>query len=147
MGAAACALSGAFVSPAQASTSVHFSASFAEFSCGVDRCGTGVVAQFGKASFVLNFGDPLCTAELPALVTVTFTDGSTLMWCQIGIDRVAVPGGLIEPFTGPFNVIGGTGVFAGATGSGVQNAIWVNDANTGDTRVAHRAYSGTLTVP
>jgi len=133
---------------AGASTTVRFEASFAESLCeGGNPCGSAVVASFGTGSYLLHFGDALCTAEQPALVTLTLTDGSTLRWCQIGINRVDVQGGLIEPFSGPFTVLDGTGVFAGATGGGIQVAIWVHDRETGELRVARRHYNGTLTLP
>ena len=143
---AAGALLAAGVGGAQASTTVRLEATISESSCGGSLCGTGVVAGYGKASTTLSGGDPRCTTEEPNLVTITVASGS-LTWCQIGFDRVPHPTGQAEPFAGTFTVIGGTGAFAGASGAGVQTAIWAFDPDTHELRLSHRHYSGTLTLP
>ena len=84
---------------------------------------------------------------LRARVTLSFTDGSTLQWCQLADNRVDVQGGLIEPFAGSFTVIGGTGMFAGAQGSGDRVGILVHDTKTGELRVTRRHYSADIVVP
>src|SRR3989442_15403402 len=110
---AAAALFVAGASPAQASTTLRFEATFSEFVseslCGSDWptfCGTGFVAQFGSAS-IFSTGplpDPDCTSlSLVRKVTITVADG-TLTLCQ----RFRVDLGFIV-----FTVKDGAGVFAG----------------------------------
>lgn len=143
---AAGSLLAAGVGAAQASTTIRFEATISESTCGSSLCGTGVVAGYGKASTTFSGGDSRCTTEEPNLVTITVASGS-LTWCQIGLDRVPHPTGQGEPFAGTFTVIGGTGAFAGASGAGVQTAIWGFDPDTHELRLSHRHYSGTLTLP
>ena len=97
-------------------------------------CGSGSVAGYGAADYLLvPTASPVplpngCSA-VDAQVTVTLRDGSGSLTvavqgtaCFPGNSQQA-PGALKSfgnPFTatGPFTVTGGTGVFAGATGSG-----------------------------
>jgi hypothetical protein len=91
-------------------------------------------------------GSPSCTASLPNLVTITVA-GGTLTACQVGRGcppTPPVPTGLAGPFCGPFTVIEGTGVFAGASGGGTHICGFVGLVST---FVAQCLYSGTLTLP
>jgi hypothetical protein len=132
--------------PAQASTTLRFEATFSEFVseslCGSDWptfCGTGVVAQFDSAS-IFSTGplpNPDCTAlSLRRELTITVA-GGTLRLCQ-----------LLPVFT----VIGGTGVFAGASGGGtasgtVQTRVPASCIEPLLLPTCHIVYSGTLTLP
>jgi hypothetical protein len=97
---------------------------------GADLCGKGVVHGFGTATGSFTF--------FPTERVITLdSDGSTL--------RLAlVPTDLTGPtLAGTWTIIDGTGVFAGASGSGV---IWATETGVpvpSDT--AH--YRGTLTLP
>jgi hypothetical protein len=100
----------------------------------LDFCGTGTVSGFGPASYELQgtgitpIPNSQCLA-VTAVVTITLADQSgsfaadaTATVCFPGNSHTA-PGhlkSLGNPFkaTGSFVITGGTGVFAGATGSG-----------------------------
>jgi hypothetical protein len=95
-------------------------------------------------------GDARCPARTTGSTVATWPDGSTLTteehWliCFPGWSRAA-PGGLLsygnpETSTGTYEIIGGTGVFAGITGSGTVTA-----KIAGDILVIH--YSGTVMLP
>ena len=129
--AAALLAAGAGAGPAQATTTVTFRATFSEFLCGATFCGTGVVAQFGSASilFTTLIFTPPC--EFDATITVT---GGTLKETH----------GCLGEKGGPFTVMGGTGVFAGASGGGTVNCVNFMPALAHDTRCV---YKGTLTLP
>jgi hypothetical protein len=96
---------------------------------GIDLCGKGVVHGYGTATATFTF--------FPTERVITLdSDGSTL--------RIAlVPTDLSPPLLhGTWAIEGGTGVFAGATGSGV---IWATETGVpvpSDT--AH--YVGTITL-
>jgi len=97
---------------------------------GVDLCGKGIVHGFGTATGTFTF--------FPTeRVFILDSDGSTL--------RIAlVPTDLSPPtLAGTWTVIGGTGVFAGATGSGTIWATGTGVPVPSDT--AH--YRGTITLP
>jgi hypothetical protein len=96
---------------------------------GVDLCSKGVVHGFGTATGAFTF------SPLERVFTLD-SDGSTL--------RIALaPVDLSPPvLTGTWTVIGGTGVFAGATGSGMIWATVTGVAGPSDT--AH--YRGTITL-
>lgn len=102
-------------------------------SCGTAFfCGNGTVAGFGSASFVLNVtGAPTPSGrceEVPATITVTLAGGAGTLDVS-GTGLVCFPGrsgdapGALRSFgnpfraTGTFTVTGGTGAFAGATGT------------------------------
>jgi hypothetical protein len=97
---------------------------------GADLCGKGVVHGYGTATGSFTF--------FPTERVITLdSDGSTL--------RLAlVPTDLTGPtLAGTWTVIDGTGVFAGASGSGVIWATTTGVPVPSDT--AH--YLGTLTLP
>jgi hypothetical protein len=95
-------------------------------------------------------GDPRCPARTTGSTTATWPDGSTITteehWliCFPGSSRSA-PGGLVsygnpETSSGTYTLVGGTGAFAGITGSGTITATIA-----GDILVIH--YSGTFNLP
>jgi hypothetical protein len=97
---------------------------------GIDLCGKGVVHGYGTATGTFTF--------FPTERVFTLdSDGSTL--------RIAlVPTDLSPPtLAGTWTIEGGTGVFAGATGSGVIWATTTGVPVPSDT--AH--YVGTITLP
>jgi hypothetical protein len=120
-------------------------------------CGTARIDGFGKATRTLGItgatpGVPVGCDTLTAIEHMILdSDGSildlavTAALCHPGGSSTA-PGqqgrSQGNPFqaTGTFEVIGGTGVFAGAAGSGTLTAIGAGDAIVID-------YSGTLTLP
>jgi hypothetical protein len=136
----------ALVAPAAASTTVPFRAIFVESGCApLTICGAGNVAGLGHVEqtvLVINGCGPGCT-----LRTMTFENGSTLVThgATTGID---IPGNSEEAqstanpvwIRGVWTIVGGTGDFAGATGSG-----------TGDIHVASgqstTRLTGTITLP
>lgn len=83
---------------------------------GFDFCGKGLVHRFGTTTTTLNFtgavpgpGDCL-TATADRTITLD-SDGSTL--------SIAITGTICDQkLDASFTIIGGTGVFAGASGSG-----------------------------
>jgi len=95
-------------------------------------CGTGTIAGYGAASFVLvPTGVPVPAdgcLEIPAQVILTLADGGGTLTLS-GTGLACTPGrsgeapGQERSFgnplraTGTFSVTGGTGVFAGATGT------------------------------
>ena len=103
-------------------------------------CGTGTVEGYGEATITVNPtsigpgpGAP-CFQSITAVATVTLSDGSGTLTidaagvlCQPGNTAFAPPlhsAGLLKTFGSPFTVsiiyevIGGTGVLAGASGEG-----------------------------
>ena len=128
---AAAAVLAAGAGPGRATTTVEFRATFSEFPCGATFCGTGVVAQVGRASilFTTLIFTPPC--EFNAMITVA---GGTLTETH----------GCLGEKGGPFTVTGGTGVFTGARGGGTVNCPNFKPALARDTRCL---YNGTLTLP
>jgi hypothetical protein len=150
------ALCGAFLglvlaTPAGAGTTTSFESTFqlhlgrgvAPLPCSVDFCAVGTVAGFGEATLsgdVTSFtpipGTSFC-ANLTATGTITLADGSTLSLMATGIECTTgnsrnTFGSLVSygnPFSivGTYTVTGGTGVFAGASGSGGFNVQEAGD--------------------
>jgi hypothetical protein len=136
----------ALVAPAAASTTVPFRAIFVESGCApLTICGAGNVAGLGhveRTVLVINGCGLGCT-----LRTIWFENGSTLVThgATTGID---IPGNsgdgqsTANPawIRGAWTIVGGTGDFAGATGTG-----------TGDIHVAAgqstTRLTGTITLP
>ena len=126
--------------------------------CAVAFCGGGQIVGYGKAELTL-----VATSVLPTSVagcgfalavtgaaTIELQEGSTLLleeagtYCLPGGSHFA-PGNFVVSYGNPleieasYTIVGGSGVFAGAIGTGT-NAIH----QAGDTQVA--VYTGTLTV-
>ena len=119
--------------PASAETTTVFKADLHDNfrDCpGADLCGKGVVHRYGTATTSFTF--------FPTVRVITLdSDGSTLR-------LELVPTDLSDPtLAGTWTVIDGTGVFAGASGSGVVRATTTGVPVPSDT--AH--YRGTLTLP
>ncbi len=150
--------------PASASTTSSFQATFQRhFGAGVApppcptgyRCETGTVAGYGDAThqFQLTSVTPIPGSEcidFTVTGTITLADDSTLTYegsgtrCPVGNSHDA-PGSQVSygnPYsiTGAFTITGGTGVFAGASGSGT-----VIDYFAGDVEVT--VFTGTITLP
>ena len=147
--------------PALAATTTRFSAVIHEdfgrrassqpcFPVGDDfACpGSGTVEGFGRVTSVILF-----PSDGPPLVrTLTFGDGSTLVTNETPLSPTVLPGkahlapGAAVSYGNPsfdhyaWVIVGGTGRFTGATGSGE----WVN-VLAGDTIVLK--FSGSLTLP
>jgi hypothetical protein len=152
-------------SPAMAATTQTFDVRFNEgFGRGTAHpcppsenfsfCGTGIITGFGEAtSFteVLSFEnfDPetLC-GDVVARRTITLADGSTLVLMETGIVCFTSPLNPRSPksFGGPytveetFTIVSGTGVFAGAQGTGTVAIKAAGDSS-------HSTLSGTITLP
>jgi hypothetical protein len=150
--------------PASASTTSTLEATFQHhFGAGVAPppcpagyfCETGTVAGYGEATDRVRVTDitPVPGTEcfdFTTMGTITLADGSTLTYegtgtrCPIGNSHDA-PGAYVSygnPYniTGAFTITGGTGVFAGASGSGT-----VIDYFAGDVEVT--VFTGTITLP
>ena len=143
---AAAALLMVGTSPAQAKT-MRFEATFDESSCLpviTPFCGTGFVAQFGRASLDAPepFPDPFCTSLGLRRRATIVVSGGTLSVCQIGF--FLPPNGARTFLSGPFTVMSGTGVFAGASGGGNHTCEVIT---LGSRFIARCQYSGTLTLP
>lgn len=110
--------------------------------------GSGTVQGFGRVTSVIVFPSD----EGPLVRTLTFGDGSTLVTNETPIAPTVLPGkahlapGAFKSYGNPsfdhyaWVIVGGTGQFAGATGSGE----WLN-VLAGDTIVIK--FSGSLTLP
>ena len=115
---------------ASASTTVAWKATFSEpsggpnhspFTCAGDSCGSGEVTGLGQADDVVVFSDPYTFSDTR---TLTFADGSTLVLYET-VTNVQTPGNSGNPrsYGNPITadltdtIVGGTGRFAGATGS------------------------------
>ena len=161
LAAALVALAAAPAAPAQ---STSFEARFQEFfgqsiphpcSAPFLVCGTGEVAGFGSATstfeiLTIDFDPATACGETTFRYTITLSSGAGTVTLT-GDGTVCFPGnstfapGAMKSFGNPFQltftwtVTGGTGVFAGATGSG-----------TGVTKTAgesgHTVLSGTITL-
>jgi hypothetical protein len=119
-------------------------------------CGRARIDGYGAATRTLAItgftpGVPAGCDSVTALEHMVLdSDGSTLdlaldaAICHPGSSRDASssPRAQGDPFraTGTFAIVGGTGVFAGATGSGTLTSV-----GAGDAIVIH--YSGTLAIP
>jgi hypothetical protein len=132
----------AVVLPASAQSAQDFKADFSEKSeCpGFDLCGRGVVHGFGTATSGLLFtsfepGAGNCVSAA-ADRTQTLSDGSTLLISASGTvcdTRIA----------GTFTIVGGTGVFAGASGGGMLSGSTTNPYIV--SQAVH--LRGTITLP
>jgi hypothetical protein len=108
---------------------------------GIDLCGKGVVHGFGQATTTLAFtsvapgpGDTCVTGTADRAIVLD-ADGSTL--------RLEIAGTICrQKIDGTYEVVGGTGAFAGASGGGTVRGIAI-PGEPGDT--VHLV--GTLTVP
>ena len=148
LGLACSALAGALMlaAPAAADTTVPFRAIFVESGCApLTICGTGNVAGLGHVKqtvLVFNGCGPGCT-----LRTITFENGSTLV-TRGATTGVELPGNSSDAQStgnpvwihGVWTIFGGTGDFAGATGSGTGDIHVAAGQST--TRLA-----GTITLP
>jgi hypothetical protein len=116
---------------------------------GVDLCGRGELQGFGTVTTTLTFtsagpGPDNCTALTADRVLTLDSDGSTL---RLSVEGVLCPqgnsGGQAAPVgSGTFAVVGGTGQFVGATGSGLLSVQATG--KPGPTDTAH--YNGILTL-
>jgi hypothetical protein len=104
----------------------EFKAEFSEKGAcpGVDLCGKGVIHGFGTVTTTLVFtsfepGPGDCATASADRTQTLDSDGSTLLMSASGV----VCGGRIE---GTYTILGGTGVFAGASGSGT---LWGSTTN------------------
>ena len=108
---------------------------------GVDICGDGVVHGFGQAATTLTFtslapgpGDD-CVSGTADRDIVLDADGSRL--------HLEISGTICkQKIAGTYEVGGGTGVFAGATGGGVVRGIAIRGTPSSNVHVV-----GTLTLP
>lgn len=121
-----------------AATTYDFRASFKGSDCGPDLCDTGTIQGFGRVTSRLHFTSlgpgpsPTCSSGTADRLITLDADGSTL---QLAVDGT-ICGRFID---GTFSVVGGTGVFGGATGDGTLRGI----AHNGEAV----QYRGTLTLP
>jgi hypothetical protein len=148
--------------PASASTSTfeatfqqHYGAGVAPLPCDVTFCSEGTVAGYGHATGATTITSvrPVpgtSCIEFTATSTITLDDGSTLsleasgIRCPVGGSHDA-PGHLISygnpvSTTGTFTITAGTGIFAGASGSGTFLASFAGDVQVTE-------LSGTITLP
>jgi hypothetical protein len=118
-------------------------------------CGTGTVAGFGEATSLTelvsfeNFDPDTNCADVVWRRTITLEDGSTLTLIETGV--VCFPGNSFNApgsnqsfgnpfrFEGTFTIVGGTGNFAGATGTGTSNIRAAGDQG-------HSRLSGSITL-
>jgi hypothetical protein len=119
-------------------------------------CGTGTITGFGEASSLTevvsfeNFDPAISCADVVLRRTITLEDGSTLVLMETG--TVCFPGkstlapGTAKSFGNPFNIeatftiVTGTGVFAGAQGTGTDVIKAAGDTG-------HSRLSGSITLP
>jgi hypothetical protein len=154
-------------SPAMAATTQAFEARFDEgfgrataHPCPTTElfsfCGTGTITGFGEATTLTevvsfeNFDPATSCADVVLRRTITLEDGSTLVLMETG--TVCFPGkstlapGAAKSFGNPFNIeatftiVAGTGVFAGAQGSGTDVIKAAGDTG-------HSRLSGSITLP
>jgi hypothetical protein len=117
---------------------------------GFDLCGKGLVHGFGTVTTTLTFtgfgpGPGNCASLTAERVLTLDSDGSTL---DLSIEGILCPQGASGGHapgkgSGTFTVVGSTGRFAGATGSGQLSVQATGVPGLSDT--AH--YQGTLTLP
>jgi hypothetical protein len=146
--------------PASAATTQNFRATFVDIysQCPISPptgpvfCGDGTVAGLGHASSKAFLTGPLmkisgtdCFA-LTAVRTITLADGDSLTLSESGTkcppSDSAYKNAQGNPYTvaKTFTIAGGTGIFAGATGSGTD----IN-RSAGNSQVS--VISGTITLP
>ena len=118
-------------------------------------CGTGTVAGFGEATSLTELvsfedldPDTNC-ADVVWRRTITLEDGSTLTLIETGVvcfpgESTNAPGSLQSfgnpfRFEGTFMIVGGTGIFAGATGTGTSEIRTAGDQG-------HSRLSGSITL-
>jgi len=116
---------------------------------GFNLCGKGELKGFGTVTTTLTFtgfgpGPGNCTALTGERVVTLDSDGSTLRLSLVGVlcpqgNSLNAPG----VGSGTYTVAGGTGQFAGATGTGVLDVQATGVPLPSDT--AH--YTGTLILP
>jgi hypothetical protein len=135
--------------PAAAATTLEYHATFVENGAGQTSCapgtscGSGTISGLGHVAFqsvAFNACGPNCHVR-----TLTFDDGSTLL-IQESVVNVVSPGNSSSagPNAPQFleisqTIVGGTGVFAGATGSGIGRVNLAAGAII--------TASGTITLP
>ena len=124
--------------PAAASTQ-RFNAQFHDTACGPGmECGAGIVQGFGQVTTTvvvtgIGPGPADCLAATGVRSLTLVADGSTL---DLEVEAVVCG----QTADGTFTVVGGTGVFAGAGGSGILFGF-ANEFRD----AVH--YSGELTLP
>jgi hypothetical protein len=120
------------VGPAASATTTPFRANVHDllFCPGFDLCGSGVIQGFGSVTTTFAFASG-------ERVFVLDSDGSTL---RLLLEPTGTTGFRLD---GTYTVVGGTGVFAGATGAGVVWATGTGAPELSDT--AH--FRGTITFP
>jgi hypothetical protein len=137
--------------PATAESTQEFKAQFHDtLTCpGVFLCGAGRVKGFGTATTTATVtsvspGPGNCLTLAGERDVTLDSDGSTL---QLALEGASCPNGpgvnAGTNISGTFAIVGGTGVFAGATGSGSFSAHGTGIPGITDT--AH--YEGTITLP
>ena len=158
------ALAALVVPTASAATTSSFSVTFKEFfgrsaphPCAAFLCGEGVVSGYGPATSTLqitsfsNFDPATACGDTTLLRTITFANG-TLTLSESG--TVCFPGqsfftpgassghsyGNPARISTTWTVTGGTGAFAGASGSGTDDNRNAGDGGRSELR-------GTLTLP
>lgn len=148
--------------PAASAQSTDFEATFQEFfgrstphPCTSFLCGTGNVAGFGAATstfeiLTFDFDPETACGDTTIRYTITLSSGAGTLILN-GEGTVCFPGksffapGAAKSFGNPFEltftwtVSGGTGIFAGATGSGTG-------VTTGAGESGHTILSGTVTL-
>ena len=144
---AALALVLALTAPTAAATTTSYHATFVEIGTGGMpagiSCGSATISGFGHVAdqcVVFNACGPNCNVR-----TITFDDGSTLIIDESVVGMISPGNSSAAGANAPFfleilqTIVGGTGRFAGATGSG-----------TGRVNLAAGAIitaSGTITLP
>ena len=130
--------------PATAATTLPFSAQFPhDTPCGENiNCGDGTLQGFGHVTSFVTFDvidDPgTGCLIIPAERVITLdSDGSTLL---LDVNAIACPAGRVLKVPGTFTIVGGTGVFADATGGGEL-------FGTVAPKKAPVHYRGTITLP
>jgi hypothetical protein len=120
------------VGPGASATTTSFRANVHDllFCPGVDLCGTGVIQGFGTVTTTLTFANG-------ERVFVLDSDGSILRLLLEPTDTTGVR------LNGTWTIVGGTGVFSGASGYGTLWATGTGAPELSDT--AH--FRGTITFP
>ena len=108
---------------------------------GIDLCGSGVVHGFGTATTTLAFTSfapgpgETCVTGTADRAIVLDRDGSTL--------QLEIAGTICrQKIDGTYEVVGGTGAFAGASGGGTVRGIAIPGVPGGTVHLV-----GTLTLP